>query len=58
MATEMKIIDNINDKINDTFRDDLKAIINTNSKIAIAASHFSISAFQELNNLLRDIDEV
>ena len=50
----MKIIDNINE----TLRDDLKVTLHTNSKIAIAASHFSIYAFQELYNELIDIDEL
>ena len=50
----MKIIDNINE----TLRDDLKATIKTDTKVAIAASYFSIYAFQELKDQLTDIAEL
>ncbi|MCK4269409.1 MAG: DEAD/DEAH box helicase family protein, partial [Methanogenium sp.] len=50
----MKLIDNINE----TLKDDLKVTINKNSKVAIAASYFSIYAFQELKDQLSDIREL
>ncbi len=50
----LKIIDNINE----TLRDDLKATIKTDTKVAIAASYFSIYAFQELKDQLTDIAEL
>lgn len=49
----MDIINNI-DK---TLRDDLVVEIRKGSKISIAASCFSIYAFQELKSVLKDIDE-
>jgi len=50
----MKTIDNINE----TLRDDLKSTIKNKTKIAIAASYFSIFAFQELKDQLLEIDEL
>jgi len=50
----MKQIDNKNL----TLRDDLLTVINDGSKVAIAASCFSIYAFQELRERLMDIDEL
>ena len=50
----MKIIDNKNI----TLRDDLLTVIHKGSKVAIAASCFSIYAFQELKESLKDIDEL
>ena len=47
----MEIIDNINK----TLRDDLKVEIKEGSKLSIAAAYFSIYAFQELKEELRDI---
>ena len=54
MNTLMKLIDN---KIT-TLRDDLLTVIQDGSKIAIAASCFSIYAFQELKERLKSIDEL
>lgn len=50
----MELINNI-DKL---LGDDLKTEINKNSKISIAASYFSIYAFEELKKELNDIDEL
>ena len=50
----MKIIDNITDIL----KDDLSAVMKENSKVAIAASYFSIYAFQELKSQLLNIDEL
>ena len=50
----MKQIDNKNL----TLRDDLLTVINDGSKVAIAASCFSIYAFQELKDCLKDIEEL
>lgn len=50
----MKIIDNINE----TLKDDLSTTIKKNSKLAIAASYFSIFAFQELKDQLIEINEM
>ena len=50
----MKVIDNINQKL----RDDLALEIKQGSKVAIAASCFSIYAYQELQNELKNIDEL
>lgn len=50
----MKIIDNINE----TLRDDLKVTIKRNTQVAIAASHFSLYAFQELKDQLIDIADL
>ena len=50
----MKIIDNKNI----TLRDDLQTVIHSGSKVAIAASCFSIYAFQELKDRLVDIKEL
>ncbi|WP_214078262.1 helicase-related protein [Mesotoga sp.] len=50
----MKIIDNIHE----TLKDDLTATISDKSKIDIAASCFSIYAFQVLKKQLEDVDEL
>ncbi|MBD5371247.1 MAG: DEAD/DEAH box helicase family protein [Bacteroides sp.] len=50
----MEIIDNI-DK---TLKDDMMATLRSGSKVAIAASSFSIYAFQELKEQLEDISEL
>ncbi len=50
----MEIIDNKNKKL----RDDLSGELRSGSKVAIAASCFSIYAFQELKEQLKDIDEL
>jgi hypothetical protein len=50
----LKIIDNINE----TLRDDLKATIKRDTKVAIAASYFSIYAFQELKDQLTEIADL
>lgn len=50
----MKIIDNINSRL----KDDLCESIHSNSRIAIAASYFSIYAYQELKEQLENIDEL
>lgn len=50
----MKIIDNINE----TLKDDLTVTIKKNSNVAIAASYFSIFAFQELKDQLSEISEL
>ena len=50
----MELIDNINK----TLRDDLRVQIQAGSKMSIAAACFSIYAFQELKNQLKDIDEL
>lgn len=50
----MKIFDNINNVL----KDDLSVMIQKNSKVAIAASYFSIYAFQELKSQLKSIDEL
>ena len=50
----MKIIDNITDIL----KDDLSVVMKENSKVAIAASYFSIYAFQELKSQLLNINEL
>ncbi len=50
----MKIIDNVNDLL----KDDLSEIVQENSKLAIAASCFSIYAYQELKKELNKIGEL
>ena len=50
----MELIDNVNK----TLKDDLIAEIKSGSKISIAASCFSIYAFQELKEQLKDIEEL
>ena len=50
----MQLIDNINQ----TLRDDLVATIKSGSRVSIAAASFSIYAFQELKDQLKDIDEL
>lgn len=41
-----------------TLRDDLLTVIKDSSKVAIAASCYSIFVFQELKDSLKDIDEL
>ncbi|MBN2745225.1 MAG: DEAD/DEAH box helicase family protein [Bacteroidales bacterium] len=50
----MKHLDNINNRLSD----DLKLEIKKDSKIAIAASSFSIYAYEELKKELRNIEEL
>ncbi|MBR5324841.1 MAG: DEAD/DEAH box helicase family protein [Muribaculaceae bacterium] len=50
----MELIDNVNK----TLKEDLIAEIKSGSKISIAASCFSIFAFQELKEQLKDIEEL
>lgn len=50
----MELINNINK----TLRDDLTAQMKTGSRLSIAASCFSIYAFQELKEVLKDIKEL
>jgi len=50
----MKIIDNVSDLL----KDDLADVIQKHSKVAIAASYFSIYAYQELKKQLVHIDEL
>ena len=50
----MKVIDNINQKL----RDDLALEIKQGSKVSIAASCFSIYAYQELKKQLENIEEL
>jgi hypothetical protein len=50
----MKIIDNVRDIL----KDDLVEILHKNSKVAIAASYFSIYAYQELKSQIKNIDEL
>ena len=50
----MKIIDNVREFL----KDDLSVAIKKNSKVAIAASYFSIYAYQELKAQLKNIDEL
>ena len=44
--------------VNKTLREDLTAQIKTGSRLSIAASCFSIYAFQELKEALKDIKEL
>ena len=50
----MEIIDNVNK----TLKDDMLVTLRSGSKVAIAASCFSIYAFQELKEQLGDISEL
>lgn len=50
----MEVIDNVNK----TLKDDMLLILRSGSKVAIAASCFSIYAFQELKEQLSDISEL
>ncbi|MBQ8866444.1 MAG: DEAD/DEAH box helicase family protein [Bacteroidaceae bacterium] len=50
----MKLIDNIHDRL----KDDLATEIRSGSRVAIAASCFSIYAFEELKSQLAGIDEL
>ena len=50
----MELIDNLNK----TLKDDLIAEIKSGSKVSIAASCFSIYAFQEMKEQLKDIEEL
>ena len=53
-SEKMELIDNVNK----TLKEDLIAEIKSGSKISIAASCFSIYAFQELKEKLKDIEEL
>lgn len=50
----MEFIDNVNK----TLKDDMALTLRSGSKVAIAASCFSIYAFQELKEQLSDISEL
>ena len=50
----MKILDNVNS----TVRDDLAETLQEHSKVSVAAACFSIYAYQELQNELKNIDEL
>lgn len=50
----MQLIDNVNHRLGD----DLKVSIKKGSKLSIAASAFSIFAFETLNKELEKIDEL
>ena len=50
----MEIINNVNK----TLKDDMLVTLRSGSKVAIAASCFSIYAFQELKEQLSDISEL
>lgn len=50
----MEVIDNVNK----TLKDDMLITLRSGSKVAIAASCFSIYAFQELKEQLSDISEL
>lgn len=50
----MELINNVNK----TLRDDLAAQLKSGSRLSIAASCFSIYAFQELKEQLKDIKEL
>jgi len=50
----MKIIDNVRELL----KDDLVEVMQKNSKVAIAASYFSIYAYRELKAQLKNIDEL
>lgn len=54
MNNSIELIDNINK----TLRDNFAAELHSGSKIAIAASCFSIYAFEELKTQLKDIEEL
>lgn len=51
---QTKLIDNLNE----TLRDDLMKTVRSGSRVSIAAASFSIYAFQELREVLGDIDEL
>ena len=53
MNNSIELIDNINK----TLRDNFAAELHSGSKIAIAASCFSIYAFEELKTQLKDIED-
>lgn len=46
------------DNTNKTLKEDLSSEINAGSKVSIAATCFSIYAFQELKSVLANIDEL
>jgi hypothetical protein len=50
----MKLIDNVNNRLGD----DLKGSIRKGSKLSIAASSFSIYAYEALKKELEKIDEL
>ncbi len=54
MRQAMKIIDNINDRL----ADDLRTVLNADSKLNIAASCFSIYAFEALRKELSNIESM
>lgn len=54
MTTNMKFIDNVNERL----VDDLKSTIKKGSKVSIAAAYFSIYAYRELKKELNQIDEL
>ncbi len=54
MSNSIELINNINK----TLKDDFAAELHSGSKIAIAASCFSIYAFEELKTQLKDIKEL
>lgn len=53
-SSQMELINNISK----TLRDDLMQQIKAGSRLSIAASCFSIYAFQELKDVLKDIKEL
>lgn len=50
----MKLIDNVRELL----KDDLAEVIQNGSKVSIAASYFSIYAFQELKDQLKNVNEL
>jgi hypothetical protein len=50
----MKLIDNVRELL----KDDLAEVIQSGSKVSIAASYFSIYAFQELKEQLENVNEL
>ena len=50
----MKLIDNVRELL----KDDLAEVIQNGSKVSIAASYFSIYAFQELKEQLKNVNEL
>ena len=51
---DMELIDNVNK----TLAEDLRSTLTTGSRVSIAASCFSIYAYQELKKELKQIDEL
>ena len=54
MEEQVKLIDNVNN----TLKEDLKNQIKKSSKISIAAASFSIYAFDQIKEELKNIDEL